>query len=79
MFMFGVRLRALRKSLGLKQVELAQQAGIRPHTLWRIEAGRMMPSVDALTRIAEALSKLSGKRISVDALLRAEPSSRPPT
>ena len=75
--MFGVRLRALRKSLGLKQVELAQRARIRPHTLWRIEAGRSMPSVQVLSRIAEALSDVTGKRVSVDSLLRLETSERP--
>ncbi len=76
--MFGVRLRALRKSLGLKQVELAQRARIRAHTLWRIEAGRSMPSVQVLSRIADVLSEVSGKRVSVDALLRLETSNRPP-
>lgn len=51
----GGRIRHARTERGLKQVEAAEQAGIRAHTLWRYEAGKMVPSVAALQRLAGVL------------------------
>jgi len=36
---------------------------MRPHTLWRIEAGKSEPSVDAIKRLAETLGVTTDKLI----------------
>lgn len=69
-FMFGARLRELRKARGLKQVVLAEMAGVRPHTLWRYEADQTFPSGRALQRLAEALD------VTMEELLAEQPSDQ---
>lgn len=62
--LLGTRVRALRKELNLKQNELAERAGIKPHTLWRIESGKHKT---ASTRVLQALARELG--VTIDALL----------
>lgn len=45
-----------RQSLGLTQIELAERVGVSRTYLADIEAGRYIPSVKVLAKIAEALS-----------------------
>jgi len=47
--------RAIRKHRGLTQTELAGQAGLRPHEIADIEAGRKTPSAASFKAIAAAL------------------------
>jgi DNA-binding XRE family transcriptional regulator len=44
-----------RRALGLTQVELARQAGIRPETLNRIEQAKHTPTVATIDKIDRAL------------------------
>lgn len=60
----GARVRQLRGKRGLKQIELAAKVGIRPHTLWRIEAGQV---ANPRTRVLQGLARELG--VTVDFLL----------
>lgn len=51
----GQRIRAAREAAGISQTELAERIGVRAHTMWRYEAGRMRPGPDALVGIAKAV------------------------
>lgn len=64
---FSERLRSRREELGLRGVDLAEAAHIRPHTLWRYEAGKSRPGTDSLERLASALD------VSMDWLIRGDP------
>lgn len=66
--MFGENLRALRTQCNLKQTELAEMAGIRPHTLWRYENGDSEPSFQTLLRLVDALSRALGRVIATEEL-----------
>lgn len=61
------RIREARVTAGLKQAQLADIVGVRPQTIWRIEAGQQRPSLEVASRIAQALS------VSLDQLLESEP------
>lgn len=63
---FADRLAELRKQQGLTQQALADQADIHVTLLRRYEAGKTQPGLDALRRIAVALS------VSADLLLFEE-------
>jgi transcriptional regulator with XRE-family HTH domain len=52
---FGEHLRALREDAGLSRAGLAREAGIPVSTLRGWEAGRSMPGLPALLRLAQAL------------------------
>jgi transcriptional regulator with XRE-family HTH domain len=47
----------LRKSQGITQVELAQEAEINRTTLSKIESGQRNATLDVLMRLASALGK----------------------
>lgn len=49
---FGVKIRALRKSLGLTQAQVSTEVGIARNTLASIECGHDLPGRAALVRIA---------------------------
>lgn len=49
------RIRDLRVARGLKQVELAERAGVSAVSLNRIERGRQEPSLGSLARLAAVL------------------------
>jgi DNA-binding XRE family transcriptional regulator len=54
----GRRLAALRKSRGLTQDELAHKADSAQETIARIEAGKAVPKLDLLARLAAACGKV---------------------
>lgn len=49
------RVRTLRERLGLRQADLAKEAGVTRQTIIAIEKGRLNPSVVVALRIARAL------------------------
>lgn len=53
--MNGKKLRFMRVKRGIKQAWVAEQAGIDPATLCRIEMGRILPTSDEVGRIKKAL------------------------
>lgn len=66
---FAARLRELRRSRGLTQLELAEKAHVTVSYVSRLEAGSAAPGIDLVERLAEAL------QVSVADLL---PTSPPP-
>jgi DNA-binding XRE family transcriptional regulator len=50
----GARLRELRLAAGLTQAELARRTGIHRPNIARVEAGRHTPSLETLSRLANA-------------------------
>lgn len=55
MNLLGAKIRELRRKLGWDQVKLAEKAKIDVGYLSRIENGRLIPRMDNLKKIAEAL------------------------
>jgi transcriptional regulator with XRE-family HTH domain len=53
--LFAARLRELRHSRGLTQVELARQAHVTVSYIGRLEAGGAAPGIDLVDRLAHAL------------------------
>ncbi len=53
--MAGARMRALRESLGLSQLELSRRSGIAQESLSRIETGRRDPRLGTLQRLARGM------------------------
>lgn len=51
----GDRIRNTRLARGMQQQELAEAAGVKPHTQWRYEAGQTMPGGDKIDRMGDAL------------------------
>ncbi|MFD3821593.1 helix-turn-helix domain-containing protein [Streptomyces sp. NPDC058625] len=51
----GAHLRALRMEVGLTGAVLAERAGVGQPTVSKVENGRMIPSVDVLDRLSNAL------------------------
>lgn len=51
----GQQLRAWRISLGLKQGDLEQKAGLSHNSVSRIETGAVSPRLETLERLAEAM------------------------
>ena len=49
------QIKALRKSHGLSQKELAEKAGLSRVSIGQIELGNAMPSIPNLTKIVNAL------------------------
>ncbi len=50
--MFGERIKELRTSMGLNQVEFAKKLGVTKQSVSNWENGNIQPSIDMLTRIA---------------------------
>ena len=44
-----------RMKKGLSQEELAFRAGVNKNTIWKIETGKVSPTVETLAKIADAL------------------------
>lgn len=59
----GARIGEVRRSAGLTQDELAAATGIDSSNLRAYEAGRAMPSVQTVVRIAVALAVRPGELI----------------
>ncbi len=52
---FGRNLRVIRMSLGYTRTELAKKLGVSTATIANYEAGRRMPSLDTVSKIAGIL------------------------
>ena len=52
---FGKSLVMLRVLRGLSQAEVAQRAGIRPNQISRYETGQVLPQLEQLARLLDAL------------------------
>jgi predicted transcriptional regulator len=59
----GTRVRDARERRLVGQSELAREAGITQSALWHIEKGDRNPRPSTIRRLAEALSRISGKPI----------------
>lgn len=53
--LFGMRMRELRTSRKLSQEQLAEKVGISPKYMSRIEIGQQFPSINVITKLANAL------------------------
>ena len=51
----GLKLKIERIKRNISQEELAFQAGVNKNTIWKIETGKVSPTVETLAKIAEAL------------------------
>lgn len=54
---FGQRLRHVRTSLGLTQIQLSERSGLDQAVISRMEKGRVRPRIDTLNRLAESMGK----------------------
>lgn len=54
--LLGQRIKAIRKSKGITQEQLAESVGIGTANISYIETGRFAPSIENFEKIAEALS-----------------------
>lgn len=52
----GERIVELRKSRGLRQIDLASRTGMEDSAIRRLEKGKTNPTVKTLLTVAEALS-----------------------
>ncbi|WP_050696682.1 helix-turn-helix domain-containing protein [Anaeromassilibacillus senegalensis] len=64
--MFAVRIRYLRKSQGLNQVELAKKIGVKKQSISNWENDNILPSIEMLVKIADYF------QVSTDYLLGRE-------
>ena len=62
----GARLRELRLEAGLTQAELARRTGIHRPNIARVEAGRHTPSLETLSRLANAIGVPTTRVLSED-------------
>lgn len=62
----GMRIRKIRKSLGLSQLDLATQCDMHPGYITNIELGKRSSTFATLNRIAEALNIPIGDLLSDD-------------
>lgn len=62
----GTRIREARKTMGLTQKQLADMVGVSYLTIYRVETGKVSPSVALLSEIADCLRK------SITSFLRQE-------
>jgi transcriptional regulator with XRE-family HTH domain len=53
--LLGARIKELRRNKKISQEELAEQIGVEPQHMSRIESGRSYPSIDRLEKISTAL------------------------
>ena len=51
----GQAIQRLRKERGLTQEQLAERAGITPNTVSRFERGTLIPALDTLVDLCNAL------------------------
>jgi transcriptional regulator with XRE-family HTH domain len=62
----GERLGRLRRAAGLTQEALAEEVGIQPHGLSRIEQGHRMPSISTLAALAEGVGVTLADLVAVE-------------
>jgi transcriptional regulator with XRE-family HTH domain len=53
--LFAARLREVRRSRGMSQVELSRRAHVTQSYVWRLESGGSSPGIDLVGRLARAL------------------------
>src|SRR5438874_10900398 len=53
--LFAERLREIRHSRGMTQLELSRQAHVTVSYVWRLESGGAAPGIDLVDRLAKAL------------------------
>jgi len=70
---FGAKIRMIRKKKELTQKELSKLAGIHYTMICKYEKGDVMPSIEAMKKMADALD------ISIDYLMYDEIKDRPET
>jgi transcriptional regulator with XRE-family HTH domain len=58
---FGQRLRTLREERGVSQDQLADQTGIHPTAIGRLERGLREPRLKTILRLAEGLGSQPGR------------------
>lgn len=51
----GLKLKIERIKRNISQEELAFQAGVNKNTIWKIETGKVSPTIETLIKIANAL------------------------
>lgn len=61
----GVRIKEIRKSKGLSQMEVAQKAGIAVNSLRLYEAGKRQPRAEQMCDIASALDTSVGELLGI--------------
>lgn len=66
--MFGERIKELRTSLGLNQVEFAKKLNITKQSVSNWENGNIQPSIDMLTRIAVRFHVTSDYLLGLDGM-----------
>lgn len=54
--LFGMRIKELRKNMGLSQEKLAEKVEISSKYLSRVEMGQHFPSIDTLVKLADVLN-----------------------
>src|SRR4051794_39889859 len=57
--LFAARLREVRRSRGMTQLELSRRANLPPSSIWRLESGGAAPGIDLVARLARALGTTS--------------------
>lgn len=57
--LFAARLREVRRSRGLSQVELSRLAHVTAGYVWRLESAGAAPGIDLVARLARALGTTS--------------------
>ena len=57
--LFATRLREVRLSRGLSQVELGRRASVTASYIWRLESAGASPGIDLVARLAFALETTS--------------------
>jgi transcriptional regulator with XRE-family HTH domain len=72
----GKGIRQVREAKGVQGAVLAEQVGVSPNTIYRIEANDRTPSLDLLERIAEELGVSPAEFFKGDSLLEEEHPSR---
>ena len=51
----GMKVARHRKASGLTQAQLAEEVGVQPETISRIETGSRLPSLDLIAKVSTAL------------------------
>lgn len=51
----GTKIKFERMKLELSQDDLAELSGLSKNTIWKIECGKVSPTVDSLEKIAKSL------------------------
>jgi transcriptional regulator with XRE-family HTH domain len=67
----GARIARLRRRAGIKQLELAQRAGLNPSSLNQIEKGKRIPKTSTVDALAKELD------VSRDLILDGDPAVEP--